>query len=507
MQMPGRRRAGGPPLAHFAENLLDNLFYYNTGTGSGFVRAAWMVVLLLFGVLMWGVFFRWGNIAFDFLDWAEVTGPRYALLQDAVRQGVLPLHAANTTALRGVTDRYFSIADTPFSPQIVLLGFLEIGRYIFIDTLIIYALGFAGLVLIARKYRIAPLPFLVMFLLFNFNGFITAHFAVGHSIWTGYFLIPYFVYLVMELLEREQAGWRWILGLSILLLVILLQGFFHLYLWCLLFLGVLALINFRLIKPVVLGGLFSVLFALPRLLPPSLVLSGITHNFLGGFATVTELIFNMFMMRDPDRAMELPSNILPLRWWEQDFFIGLLGFAVLVLFGIIFPLARDRSRKSVQVQLLLACLIFAALSVGQVYGWIIRILPVPPLTAERVTTRMFGLPLVFLIVLAAIFFQRWLEEKCAIQTGLPAWIRVLLLGLTVLLFHDLYQHLRAWRVRYLDGLVYLFPKIPFDAAQHSIANYPDPIYTGMLLGGLAVSVLSFVFLLVMVRRERKTVNR
>src|SRR5690606_14899939 len=121
MHMPGRRRARGEPLARFAENLLDHLCYYNTGSGSRYFRAAWMVSLLLFGVLLWGIFFSWGNIAFDFLDWAEVTGPRYALLQDAVRQGELPLHAANTTALRGVTDRYFSIADTPFSPQIILL--------------------------------------------------------------------------------------------------------------------------------------------------------------------------------------------------------------------------------------------------------------------------------------------------------------------------------------------------------------------------------------------------
>jgi hypothetical protein len=264
------------------------------------------------------------------------------------------------------------------------------------------------------------------------------------------------------------------------------------------FLALLALFNLRLIRPVALAGIFAVLLALPRLLPPSLILADITQDYLGGFSTLADLFSALIVLHDPNRAL-LPATIInPLNWWEQDHFIGLLGFAVLVIFGILLPVYRDRARHSLQLQVLLVCLVFTAFSIGQVFANILQVLPIPPFTGERVTSRMFGLVLVFLIVLAVIFLQRELERR-----RLAAWVQVLLLGLSALLFHDLYQHMQAWRVRYLDGLVYLFPKVPFEAAQHTISNHPDPIYTGMLLGGLLVSLLALVFLLWMVFRERR----
>src|SRR5574338_421622 len=127
MLKPDFARAVGTRVLQIGSRLLDYLFYDLHTPAARRFRAAWFGALFLFGALLWGVFFIIGNIAFDFLDWAEVTGPRYALLQDAVQKGVLPLHTANTTALRGATDRYFSIADTPFSPQILLLRFLDMG--------------------------------------------------------------------------------------------------------------------------------------------------------------------------------------------------------------------------------------------------------------------------------------------------------------------------------------------------------------------------------------------
>jgi hypothetical protein len=459
----------------------------------------WLAGLLLFGLYLWGIFYSWGEISLDFLDWAEVTGPRYALLKDAVTRGQLPLHAANLTALRGVTDRYFAIPDTPFSPQIFLLRYLRIGQYLFLDTVLFYILGFIGLVILARRYRLSPLSFSLLFLLFNFNGIPTGHLAVGHSIYTAYFLLPYFVLLVLRLLKREQVGWKWVLGFAVLELVILMQGLFHLYLWCLMFLGLLVVFNVRLLKPVALGGIFAGLVGLPRLLPPILVLKGITHEFLGGPATLADLFASLVVLKDPDRVMTLPSQIFPLRWWEQDYYIGLLGLAILLIFGVLVPLWRDRSRKSVQVQLLVACLIFTVLSIGQVFGAILRFAPLPPFTGERVSARFFAVPLACLLVLAAIYLQSELNHR-----KLTAWVQVLILGLCGLLYHDLSQHLQAWRIRYLDGLVYLFPKVPFVAAQHTIQNHADPIYISMLVGGSIVALLALAFLVVMVlRSERK----
>lgn len=478
--------------------ILDALFYAPRDRLSWFINILVIGGLFLWGVTLWGGFFSWGNIAFDFLDWAEVTGPRYALLRDAALKGVFPLHAGNTTALRGVTDRYFSIADTPFLPEYLLLPYVGTEQYIFYDTLLFYGVGFIGLVLIYRKFKLSPFVFSLIFLIFNFNGSLTSHLAVGHSIWTGHFLIPFFILFAFSLLEREKVNWRSILGLVILLLIILGTGYFHLYLWCLMFLGLLALFNWRLIKPVSIAGLFTVLASLPRLLPPALALSGITQEYLGGFPSITDIITEMVTLRDPYRAIQAITDTYPLNAWETDYYIGLLGFALLVVFGILLPLRRDRSRRSVQVQILVACLIFTAFSTGEVFAQVVRVFTIPPFTGERVTARMFILPLMFVLIQAAIFLQREISER-----RLPAWVQIMGIGLAGLLFHDLNQHLQAWRIRYLDPMVDLFPKIPFDPAQHTLANHPDPIYTTMLLGGLAVTVITLGFLTVMSLRKQK----
>ncbi len=461
-----------------------------------------MLGLFVFGIYLWGTFFSWGNISFDFLDWGEVTGPRYALLRDAAEKGMIPLHAGNTTALRGVTDRYFSIADTPFSPQYLLLPYLETGQYIFYDTLLQYAIGFFGLVLLYRKYRLSLLNFSFLFLLFNFNGNITAHLAVGHSIWVGHFWIPYFILLVLGLVENEKVGWRWILGFSLVMLAVLLQGYFHLWLWCLMFLALLALFNWRLVRPVLLAGIFTGLVCMPRLLPPSLALQGITQDYLGGFASLTDLVGSLIVLNDPLTAWREITDTFPLNPWETDYYIGLLGFVLVVGLGVLLPLWRDRSKKSLQVQILVACLVITAFSIGDVFAQVVRVFTIPPLTGERVTSRMFILPLITTLVLAAIFAQRELERR-----KLEPWVQVLNLGAGGMLYHDLNQHLQAWRIRYLDPMVNLFPKMAFDPAQHTIANHPDPVYVTMLLGGSIVALLALAFLIWMAFKEGRRAAR
>ncbi len=489
------------------ERSLDMFFVPCQNWLSRAITVIWLAALLVYGVHLWGVFYSWGNISFDFLDWAEVTGPRYALLRDAATRGILPLHAANTTALRGVTDRYFSIPDTPFSPQYLLLPLMETGKYIFYDTMLFYAVGFIGLLLIYRKFRLSPFTFWLLFIFFYFNGHITSHLAVGHSFWTCYFLMPYFFLLVYHLVEKQQAGWKWVLGLCTLLLVIELQGYFHMFFYCLLFLGVLALFNWRIFRPILTGCVFVVLVSLPRLLPPSLALSGITHSYLGGFSSVTDMVNGMIVLQDPFRAVKQLTDTFPVNVWEVDYYIGLLGFAFLVVFGILLPLRADRSgpkdhaKGSIQVQLLVPSLVLAILSIGQMYAKLLIVLRFPPFTAERVTSRMFAFPLVFVLILAVIFLQRELDRR-----KLASWVQIIGLVLSYLAFHDLMQHMQAWRIRDLDAMVNLFPKVPFDPAQHTLSIRADPIYTAMLAGGSVVAVLTLGFLVMMAVRSRQRVS-
>ena len=117
---------------------------------------------------------------------------------------------------------------------------------------------------------------------------------------------------------------------------------------------------------------------MPRLLPPSLALSGITQEYLGGFSSLTDMIDGMIVLRDPGRAIHTITDTFPLNVWETDYYIGLLGLALLVIFGIWLPLRRNRSRLSFQVQILVACLIFGAFSIGEVFAQFIRVFTIPP---------------------------------------------------------------------------------------------------------------------------------
>ena len=127
------------------------------------------------GVFLWGKFLNWGDIPFDWLDWAEINAPRTAFLKDAVTKGVLPLHMPDSSALRGVTDRFMSIPDALLSPQILLLRFMDVGTFFLVDTLLLYTIGMFGLLWFRRRYSLSLASFSALFLLFNFNGHILAH--------------------------------------------------------------------------------------------------------------------------------------------------------------------------------------------------------------------------------------------------------------------------------------------------------------------------------------------
>ena len=233
------------------------------------------------------------------------------------------------------------------------------------------------------------------------------------------------------------------------------------------------------------------LVGLPRLLPPSLVRRGITHEFMGGPATVTDLFDSLMVLRDPDRAMVLPSKIFPLHWWEQDYYIGLLGLGVAVaVWGAGAAVARPLAQIGAGA---------AAGGLPDLHGFLDRagVWRDHPRGAHSAVYRRAGNGALLcraagaLLVLAAIF----LPARAGPAQADP-WVQLIILGLSALLFHDLNQHLQAWRIRYLDGMVYLFPKVPFDAAQHTISNHADPQYFALLGGGTAVALLALAFLVV-----------
>ncbi len=119
----------------------------------------WLGTLFLLGIVLWGAFLNFGDIPFDFHDWAEVNVPRLAFLKDAVTRGLFPFHMQDASALRGVTDRYLALPDVLLTPQVLLMKWLSVGDFVLVHTWLLYALGFWGLFRLRKRLNLSLFAF------------------------------------------------------------------------------------------------------------------------------------------------------------------------------------------------------------------------------------------------------------------------------------------------------------------------------------------------------------
>ena len=246
--------------------LLRALFSTEEEKAFSWLPIVWIGALFLAGIILWGIFFNWGNVPIDYMDWAEVWGARMQAWRDALLHNTLPFHLDDVAAVRNGTDRYFATADMVSTPQLILLRWLEVGLYSLVNNLIMYAIATWFLLKIRKRYQLSLFAFAMMFLLFQFNGHIVTHLSVGHLNWGGYYLFPAFVLFLLELIEEKQ-GWPWVAKMALVLFLILMQGSFHQLVWSLGALGILGVIRWRQFFVVVKAMIAAVLLSLPRILP------------------------------------------------------------------------------------------------------------------------------------------------------------------------------------------------------------------------------------------------
>ncbi|HTX80400.1 MAG TPA: hypothetical protein VMC62_12055 [Longilinea sp.] len=463
------------------------------------VRFRWVgwttiVILYLVGIEFWGAFFQWGNFSYQFQDWALVTAPRTEFVRDALLKGQLPLHMADSSALRNTTDRYLVFPDVFTAPQMILLLFLQMTSYILVNLWIMYTIGVVGLLLIKRKFSLSPVSFTLLFLFFNFNGQIQAHLSIGHYVWLGYFLFPYLFILVIRLLEAPQ-GWRWVAQVAFLLFFMELQGSYHQFIWSLMFLGLLGLAAWRRFWSVLEALIASGLLTAVRLLPPLLGLSGFDTQFLSGFPTFSDLVHAFIKLIDPVTAYAMHYSYHSLSWWEFDFYLGLAGTLLFLVFGgaaWIYNQLHDRQYP----QLFLPVVVMTFLSMGAIYEPVMSI-PFPLLTAERVSSRLITLPYVFVMVIAAINLQRWLS-----RLSHPWILQIITLPMLAALAYDLYRHFLLWN---LASAAKAFQETPVNLAIKVVNNHPDPQYLTVVAIGAGISLVTGAILIYLGAREGRAV--
>jgi hypothetical protein len=386
------------------------------------------------------------------------------------------------------------------APQMLLLEVMSVGWFVLVNVWLLYTIGLFGLVQLWKRLRLAPVSFAILFLLFNFNGSILSHFSVGHVNYTGYFLYPWLFLLLIDLIEsnhpfnlKSTTVWRWLAGYSLLLFFMLLNGSFHQFIWALMLTGLVGVFYWRKFWQAFAGILAAGLLSAVRLLPPVLHLGQFDSEFLSGYPAVMDIWTAMTGMIGPDKAFAHTGQLTNLGWWEFDLFVGLVGAVFLLYFGLIWWLKKREMPAWLQ-KLALPALVLFVLSMGSIYKLVMYI-PIPLINGERVSARLITLPFVLLTLAAAYAFQQFSDEH-----GKSALLRWASLAGLFLLFQDMWQHLKLWRV---NVAAQHFPVTPVDLAIKVVSNHPDEAYTNLLLAGLGITVVMGVVLVMGIIRQEK----
>jgi hypothetical protein len=140
-------------------------------------------------------------------------------------------------------------------------------------------------------------------------------------------------------------------------------------------------------------------------------------------------------------------------------------------------------------------LVMAFFSMGDVYRPIFNS-HIPFMDSQRAPTRFIIIPVVFLIILACIQFQNWINERNA-----NGWMeRVAVLFGLAFTGYDLFGHSRAWRLATMSSKV--LQKFT-DVVAVPLVNRPDPPYVISIIIGLVLTVGAAVGLSILFFRERK----
>ncbi len=425
-----------------AEGFLDrNCPFLRRRFLSGKRAPALVGFLYLLGLAHWA--YAFAAARFDAKDWPLIL--RYhAVLRDALAHGKIPYVM---TFGEHYSNRFLGLPETPLSPQFLLLPFLSDTAFNWLNMALLYSVSFVGLVLLARRFRLSNIPFAFLCLLFSFNGYIVSRVAVGQAMWYGYFFLPYFLLLVLNMVKGPWPK-RSQLALALVLVLMELQGSFHLYVWCVMYLILIAVSNPRLLKPIAYTIVAASAVCAFRFVPAALTFWGAKFRFISGFPTLGVFLQSMTSLRDYSAYQQVGWHGVAcgLGWWEFDHYISLVGFAILLYFcGWLRVVRRPKISYLEFRELDVANLLMTLLSFEYLYG-LISYLPIPLIGSQRISSRFFIVPLTMFAILAAIRMESFLARK-----GTSRTTKNLLLFLVVLLGWSLFLHTTIWRVAEVES--------------------------------------------------------
>ncbi len=136
--------------------LTKNIF----GDAGKTFSALFLTALFLLGLAHWLSSFRLGDIPMSIADWPKEK--QYCLvLKQALEECRIPYFISQAV---NKTDMFLGQPETMVSPQILLLKFLTPGQFMCVNIALFYFLGFLGLLLVRKKFKLTLLAFTALFL-------------------------------------------------------------------------------------------------------------------------------------------------------------------------------------------------------------------------------------------------------------------------------------------------------------------------------------------------------
>jgi hypothetical protein len=453
------------------------------------VRALFMAAIYVIGVAAWIAFFSHGDVGLVDYDWIK-EGAYLNILRDAQVRGVIPWELSESSFF---TPHFLANPETVLTPDIIMLHWISNDFFVIFHIVLFYSLGFIGSVLIAKKYNYSLTAFMVFWLLFNFNGYLTSHLAVGHFQWVGYFVLPFFFLLVFSFIQKSQSMFTLCpiptVGMGLLLGLLFLNGSVHVAVWCSMFMVITLLWKPEILSNVVVSIFVGTLLGANRLLPAAVLFPPI-RSFVSGYPSFTDLLDAFTSLHAYD-FVPFGTVYNGEGWWEYDMFIGFTAFIFLSVSLI--PAMRLAKMEN-QLPLFITAGVLLLLSLGTVYSLIVKS-PLPFATIERAPSRFIIMALVLLLIYSSRILDQLLSsrsETCRIFTLIALPFAV----------SELREHFLLWRVKYIERS---FQEIT--TPMLSILSNPNPnhIYVLSVYAGWLISVISLivVVLLLLTRAARE----
>jgi len=471
---------------------LDWLFAKTTGIArQRQLNIFFLTGLYLFGILFWYKFLEFGGLFWTNNDWIEAY-PMLAAWKTALSSGSLPFHVHPPISIIE-TSRFLTNANFPISPQLLLLVFLSPKTYVIVNHLLLYTLGFLGFLLIRKQYRFSLFSSSMFFLLFNFNGIVISHVAVGHYEWVSYFLLTFFIYFIGKIgsKERKPSDKYW---LSLVLFAILIQGGIHIVNMSYIFLGIL-FFTYRNSKDLATTLFLSLGLGAVRFLPATLI--HVSKDQFTGFINVAHFIDSSIFIRTV--ATLQAHSKLPHGYWEINHYVGIIGTLFIIVFGVLafLPQANLRNLKEHR-PILIALLIMTTLSFNTIWQDLIANIPLSFLNVERVPTRFIVYPLLFALLLANINFDLYVKSKPPDLIAKSKYLFLLILTGASMGFHG-----KAWRLYEVETSMPRNSAVDLTSI-YTVVRQTDPNYINVLnVSGLITMGFLFYILFTLKKLQSK----